>query len=455
MKRAVVKPVHKKECTEDPSNYRPLSILPAASKVFERAATDQIVKYLEENKLLNITQHAYRKWHSTQTCLNEIVNYIYTEMDKGNFIGLASLDLSKAFDSVNHSHLLKKLKMLGLGRNSLEWCSSYLTERKQKTKFKKYTSTWETVTSGVPQGSIFGPILFICYTNDMYEIFQDCKIVSYSDDSQILVSAKSEKQVKTKLEEVTKLAQKWYTENSLLNNAGKTEVMLISTHRRKEAIKIDVTEEGNKKQLEMQRSVKILGVYLDEEMKWTRNVNEINKKARNATRNLQRVNHILPFKSKLILYNSLVASHFNYCDTIWGGCNQINKNKLQRTQNLAIKSILGMKKDAPSETALKQAHMLNLQDKREIHEAVFTQKALTGRQPTAIISEYQQYRSLKNNRSADRKILTIPKHKTENFKNSPIYRTIKTWNNMPQELKEAENTNFKARCQKYKHTGKH
>ena len=205
----------------------------------------------------------------------------------------------------------------------------------------------------------------------------------------------------------------------------------------------------------MQRSVKILGVYLDEEMKWTRNVNEINKKARNATRNLQRVNHILPFKSKLILYNSLVASHFNYCDTIWGGCNQINKNKLQRTQNLAIKSILGMKKDAPSETALKQAHMLNLQDKREIHEAVFTQKALTGRQPTAIISEYQQYRSLKNNRSADRKILTIPKHKTENFKNSPIYRTIKTWNNMPQELKEAENTNFKARCQKYKHTGKH
>ena len=168
-------------------------------------------------------------------------------------------------------------------------------------------------------------------------------------------------------------------------------------------------------------------------------------------RNLQRINHILPFKYKLILYNSLVASHFNYCDTVWGGCNLRNKNKLQRTQNLAVKSMLGMKKDASSETALKQANMLTLQDKREIHEAVFTHKALAGRQPAATISSYQKHLSLKNNRTAEKKILSIPKHKTENFKNSPIYRTIKTWNNIPQELKVEENINFKSRLQKHKH----
>ena len=130
------------------------------SKIFERSATNQLVQYLEENNLLTPLQHAYRKGHSTQTCLNEIVDYIYQENDKGNIVGLASLDLSKAFDSINHSHLLQKLVTLGLGENSVTWCKSYLTNRTQQTKFKSFISTTETVTSGVPQGSILGPILF-------------------------------------------------------------------------------------------------------------------------------------------------------------------------------------------------------------------------------------------------------------------------------------------------------
>ena len=102
--------------------------------------------------LLNKTQHAYRRGHSTQTCLSELANYVYKEIDNGNIVGIASLDPSKAFDSICHSHLLQKLSTLQLGQNSLNWVSSYLTDRKQKTKFKKFTSTCETVTSGVPQG---------------------------------------------------------------------------------------------------------------------------------------------------------------------------------------------------------------------------------------------------------------------------------------------------------------
>ena len=126
MKKAIVKAIHKKECTEDPSNYRPLSILSTVSKIFERSATDQLVVYLESNNLLNVTQHAYRKIHSTTTCLSEIVNFIYKENDKGNIVGLASLDLSKAFDSISHSLLIKKVAKLGLANTSLGWCNSYL-----------------------------------------------------------------------------------------------------------------------------------------------------------------------------------------------------------------------------------------------------------------------------------------------------------------------------------------
>lgn len=449
MKKALVKPVHKKDNTEDPANYRPLSILSIVSKVFERSATNQLVQYLEENNLLTKTQHAYRKGHSTQTCLNEIVNYIYAENDAGNIVGIASLDLSKAFDSVNHSHLLRKLNKLGLGKNSLHWCRSYLTGRTQQTKFQKYTSTNEIVTSGVPQGSILGPILFICFTNDMPENLQNSAIFSYADDSQILVSAKTGKQVKRKLEELINNAQQWYTKNSLLNNATKTEVMLVSKTKYKEIFDIDIIEERKKKKLKLKTSIKILGVHLDQELNWNKQVAEVNKKARYSSRKLQRINHLLPFKSRLLLYNSLVAPHFNYADTVWGGCNQQNKNKLQRTQNSVVKSIIGMKNRESSEEALKKTNLLTLERKRKVHEAVYTHKALAGKLPAAVTEHYNQHTSLKNFRSADRQILTVPRHSKENFKNSPIYRTINTWNSVPPNLKKAETTTFKHNYQAY------
>ena len=339
MKKANVIAIHKKESAEDPSNYRPLSILSVVSKVFERSATDQLVQYLENNNLLSIIQHAYRKIHSTTTCLTEVVNYIYKENDKGNIVGLASLDLSKAFDSINHNLLINKLAKLGLANTSLGWCQSYLQGRTQKTKFKHYTSTEETITSGVPQGSILGPILFICFTNDMPEIFKDVKIMSYADDTQILVSAKSSSQLKKMLENLIQTAQKWYMENSLLINASKTEIMLITRRRNKEKFEIEIMEDGRRKRIKLKTEMKILGVHLDEELNWNSQVNAVNKKARYAAINLNRVNQLLPFKSRMTLYNCLVASHFNYADTVWAGCSSYNQRKLQRTQNMAVKSM--------------------------------------------------------------------------------------------------------------------
>ena len=309
------------------------------SKVFERSAADQLVTYLESNNILNETQHAYRKHHSTNTCLNEIINFMYEQLDGGNYVGIASIDLSKAFDTISHSLLLHKLNKLGLGGSCTNWCGSYLKERTQQTKFKNFLSTEETVTAGVPQGSILGPILFICFTNDLPESFKNCKITSYADDTQILVTAKTCKQIKQLLEDLVKTAQTWYTENSLLINATKTEVMLVNRKIRNGNLYIEVTENGKRKKIEFQNTIKVLGVHIDQELNWNKQVNSVNQKAKLAVRNLSRVNHLISTKIGILLYNSLVASHFNYADTVWGGCGMKNKNKLQRTQNSAIKSL--------------------------------------------------------------------------------------------------------------------
>ena len=308
----------------------------------------------------------------------------------------------------------------------------------------------EIVTSGVPQGSIMGPILFISFINDLPENFQNCKILSYADDTQIIVSGKNGKQIKKQLENLIDSAQKWYAKNSLLNNATKTEVMLITGRKHKENFYIEINEEGKTKKLELKTSIKILGVHIDQQLNWSKQVHEVNRKAKYAVRNLQRVNQLIPIKSRLLLYNSLVASHLNYTDTVWAGCNNQDKNKLQRTQNLAVKSILGMRKHESSKEALKKANLLPLDEKRKIHEAVYIHKGLNNRLPPSICRQYEQQKSLKNNRSAEKQILTIPIHKTERYKHCPLYRTIKIWNSIPLHIKEIEESStFKRNYQKH------
>ena len=245
MKTTVIRAIHKKKNTDDINNYRPISILPTISKVFERSASDQMITFLEDNGKINRNQHAYRSKHSTTTCLAELTNRIYKLLDAGRHCAIASLDLSKAFDSISHTLILHKLSKLGLGESSIKWIRSYLQDRKQRTKFKSYISTEETVISGIPQGSIIGPLLFICFTNDLADEFKDCFMVAYADDTQLVVDAKNMNQLKAKIDEVIKTAQRWYEANSMKNNIGKTEILVLNPSRTKrKTFKIKVIDEG-------------------------------------------------------------------------------------------------------------------------------------------------------------------------------------------------------------------
>ena len=353
-------------------------------------------------------------------------------MDKGRYSGIASLDLSKAYDSISHTLLLHKLAKLGLAEESLMWINSYLSERKQRTKFKHLISDEETAKSGIPQGSIIGPVLFICFTNDLPEIFNnECSIISYADDTQLVVHAKNMNQLKQKIEKAISLAQKWYENNSMKNNIGKSEIMVMSKGNEHENIIVKVIDEGTEVNIKSKKELKILGVFIDYKLNWTKQTNNVKKNAINTIRNLHRIRHILPIKEKIKLYNSLVTPHFSYADVVWNGCGVTNARKIQTAQNFAIRSIVNKSKRESATNILRQLKFLNLHQKRQVHEAVFIQKAFENKLPQNITDNYMKQLPTSNTRFSTARKLILPKHKTSKFQNSPLYRTIKIWNNIP------------------------
>lgn len=302
-------------------------------------------------------------------------------------VALAALDLSKAFDSLAHNLILKKLDNLGLNETATSWISSYLLNRKQTVKFGKIESEEATVESGVPQGSILGPLLFISCTNDILEELEEYDIYNYADDMQIIIKGKNVNELGKKLEVAISKANNYYNNNSLLCNPTKTEVMLLGTKIRlskaqKLVVKVKNGEEI--KYLTGEESLKILGVHIDQSLDWTKQTSAVKRRAVNSIRNLHRINKIIPMKQQRILYTSLVTPHFSYADIIWNKCGTANCKKIQQAQNFAAKSMTGESKYSSATQALKKLELIPLSEKRKINEAVLVKKSLADQHTTDV-----------------------------------------------------------------------
>ena len=316
-KIAKIIPIHKGNAKDDLNNYRPISILSPISKIFERLIYDQLYDYLSNHGLLSECQSGFRRYHSTTTSLLDTTNEWYANMDQGKLNSVVFLDLSKAFDTVNHSILINKLYAYGLCNKTVEWFNSYLTGRTQQCFINGHLSSPRVVSCGVPQGSILGPLLFLIYINDLPNCLKFSKPRMFADDTTVTTSGISIVQtIQNVNRDMVNLCE-WLIANKLSLNIGKTEHMFIASDDTLNKISDSTVIYLADEPLKRVRKSKSLGVYVDERLSWSPQIDAVAGKVSSAIGGLKQIRHLINKETALTIHNSLILPLFDYCDIVW------------------------------------------------------------------------------------------------------------------------------------------
>ena len=434
LKQAIVKPLYKKGSRLEVGNYRPVSLLCIISKILEKAVYVQLEKYLIDNNLLYEYQSGFRKSYSTDTCLINLMDTIKMENSQGLYAGMVLLDLQKAFDTVDHDILCKKLETMGL--DFTNWFKSYLKGRTQVVIANETSSEAGSVTCGVPQGSILGPLLFLCYVNDMPMSIK-CKLLLYADDSALIISGKDPKVIAEKLTKELESCQQWLMDNKLSLHLGKTEAMIFGTKRKLKKVESFEVKCGNIK-INNVNEVKYLGLQIDDNLSGEAAVNNVLKKSNSRLKFLYRYSNMLKFPARKILCSALIQCHFDYsCSSWFPGINKGLKVKLQVAQNRIIRFILNLNNRAHiGQKELDKTGFLSVSKRVTQLKLGQVFKINNGSCPQYLNQHFNRLNE-GNERIATRgkaHNFHIPRIDTNTF----AYTAIKDWNSLPSRIKEID-----------------
>ena len=373
LKVAKVIPIFKKGENYIFDNYRPVSLLPSLSKVIEKIMYVQLYDYFSINKLLYESQYGFRSKHSTELAALELIDQIVSRMDKNETPINIYLDLSKAFDTLDHNILLHKLKYYGLTNISLKLLTNYLTDRQQYVEFDDVLSDFMVIQTGVPQGSILGPLLFIIYLNDIVKATRLFHPIIYADDTALSATLNSfyheNAYYVDRINEELDSINDWFLLNKLSINVNKTKAMLFHDPRKKlNEIKIMI----NGTEIEFVNNFNYLGIILDSNLSWKFHIKMISQKISKSICIINRLKNIVPTSVLQTLYNTLIAPHLSYGILAWG----IQSKKLFKLQKRAVRIIVNAKYNAHTDPIFKQQFLLKISDLCALQELKFVFKLI-------------------------------------------------------------------------------
>ena len=443
MKISRIVPIFKAGDKNTLDNYRPISILPQFSKVLEKLFQNRLLNFVEKNNVLNDNQYGFRRNRSTTIALFDLSQKVSTFLEnKLSALGIF-VDLRKAFDTIDHGILLKKIEYMGVRGIALKWVASYLNNRKQYVSFLSENSSNADVVCGVPQGSILGPLFFILYINDICNVSNYFTFTLFADDTTI-VSAHHDIDILFSQAniELTKLYN-WFCLNKLSLNIDKTSYILFSNKQDDPKNTINIDNINIKRVF----SNNFLGVTIDHKLSWKTQIADVCKKVSRCTGIYYKVKSILSTKILNSLYSSLVEPHFTYCVEVWGNTYRSYLQSLYRKQKRAIRIVCKSSYLCHSADLFKKLEVLSLFHLVKYKTAIFMYKVFYGLVPANILSHFTHISNIYSTRQY--KNLYVYYARTKHKQMCVEHMGVSIWNSIEIETRNCMNLKlFKVKYKK-------
>jgi len=443
MKTAKVIPVFKSGDSDNFTNYRPISLLSSFSKLLEKIAANQMMKYLNKFKLLHEHQYGFRSGYNTTQPIIHFLDNIYKALNKNNpeyTLGIF-IDLTKAFDTCDTNILLQKLSHYGFRGVSNTWFKNYLIGRKQFTSIEGENSSLLEITCGVPQGSILGPLLFLILINDLPNASKFFTIL-FADDTTLQLSSDNLENLYSSANMEMKNLSDWFKANKLTLNTSKTKYILF---RRKQQVVDFVNLHLKIDEKEIERigmgckaeSFKFVGIQIDELLSWDCHLKYIKNKVASASYALSKVKNLLPTAVKYTIYNALCRSFLEYGITAWGSFGGNMVSRISILQKKAIRYIENAKYNSHSDPLFYKYNILKFEDLKVYNQAVFMYKYTYNQLPTSFNNFFTKLRNF------DRAYNYFLENTANKMMHSfPSYALPKLWNGLPLDLKRSSSLNI-------------